>query len=340
MSEITRIGIDTSKAIFTLHCLDREGRTVHRSNLRRSQLLKFLQKLSPAEVALEACAGAHHWGRVISQLGHQVRLIPPQYVKPFVTRAKNDRNDAEAIGEAAGRPNMRFVPIKSARQQADSMVLKIHDTLMAQRTRLINALRGHAAEFGMIVPKGTTPINTLLERIEAAPHLPDEAPAMLALLGAEIARLDTRIEELDARIQTAHNSNPISQLLSSIPGIGAITALTLAQEVDPKAVTSGRHLAAWIGLTPQEHSSGGKQRLGGISRAGHERRRQLLVLGATAVIRYAAQPDHRLATPWLTKLLARRPRKVAAVALANKMARIAWALMTSGEVYRKPAQAA
>jgi transposase len=339
MREITRIGIDTSKAVFTLHCVDSADRTVYQGNLRRSQLLPFLRKLPPIEIALEACGSAHHWARAFAVLGHQVRLIPPQYVKPFVKRAKNDRNDAAAICEAASRPSMRFVPVKSAQQQAQGMILKVRDTLIAQRTQLINALRGHAAEFGLVAARGTSQVAALLQAIEAETTLPDEARTMLMLLSEEIARLDARIAEIDAKLHTAHHANPLSRLLTSIPGIGPITALSLAQEVDPTAFKSGRHLAAWIGLTPREHSTGGKQRMGGISRAGHERLRQLLVLGATTVIRYAAQPDHKLATPWLTRLLARRPRKVAAVALANKMARIAWAMMTSGETYRQPASA-
>jgi transposase len=340
MREIKRIGIDTSKAVFTLHCVDSTDCTVYQGNLRRSQLLPFLSKLPPTEIALEACGSAHHWARAFAALGHRVQLIPPQYVKPFVKRAKNDRNDAAAICEAASRPSMRFVPVKSAQQQAEGMILKVRDTLVAQRTQLINALRGHAAEFGLIAARGTSQVAALLQAIEAEATLPDEARAMLVLLSEEIARLDARIAEIDAKLHTAHQANPLSRLLTSIPGIGPITALSLAQEVDPTVFKSGRHLAAWIGLTPREHSTGGKQRLRGISRAGHERLRQLLVLGATTVIRYAAQPGHKLATPWLTRLLARRPRKVAAVALANKMARIAWAMMTSGEAYRQPAMAA
>jgi transposase len=264
MTEIKRIGIDTSKAVFTLHCINQADQPVLRVNLRRAQMLPFFKKHLSAEVAMEACASSHHWARKLTVLGHNVRLIPPQYVRPFVKRAKNDRNDAEAICEAAGRPGMRFVLAKSAEQQAQGMVLKVRETLVGQRTQLINALRGHAAEFGVIAAKG------------------------------------------------------ISQV---------------------SAFKSGRHLAAWIGLTPKEHSTAGKQRMGGISRAGHERLRQLLVTGATAVIKLATRPGNRLATEWLLKLLQRRPRKLAAVALANKMARIAWAVMTSGEAYRHHAVA-
>jgi transposase len=336
MSEIKRIGIDTSKAVFTLHAIDQADRPVLRVNLRRAQVLSFFKRRPRTEVALEACGSAHHWARKLTALGHDVRLIPPQYVKPYVKRAKNDRNDAEAICEAAGRPGMRFVLAKSEAQQADGMVLKVRETLLGQRTRLINTLRGHAAEFGVITARGTSQVVPLLAAIEAEAGIPATAKAMLALLGEEIAHLDDRLKELETKLLAMHRANAISQLLATIPGIGPLIALTLAIEIDPKAFQSGRHLAAWLGLTPREHSTGGKQRLGGISRAGHERLRALLVTGATAVIRHASRADSRLATPWLRQLLSRKPRKLAAVALANKMARIVWAIMTRGEVYRQP----
>jgi transposase len=336
MSEIKRIGIDTSKAVFTLHAIDQADRPVLRVNLRRAQVLSFFKRRPRTEVALEACGSAHHWARKLTALGHDVRLIPPQYVKPYVKRSKNDRNDAEAICEAAGRPGMRFVLTKSEAQQADGMVLKVRETLLGQRTRLINTLRGHAAEFGVIAAKGTSQVVPLLAAIEAEAGIPATAKAMLALLGEEIAHLDDRLKELETKLLAMHRANAISQLLATIPGIGPLIALTLAIEIDPKAFQSGRHLAAWLGLTPREHSTGGKQRLGGISRAGHERLRALLVTGATAVIRHASRADSRLATPWLRQLLSRKPRKLAAVALANKMARIVWAIMTRGEVYRQP----
>jgi transposase len=340
MSHISRIGIDTSKSVFTLHCVDETGRQVLQTNLRRAQLATFFKKLPPTEVALEACGSSHHWARELVALGHDVRLIPPQYVKPYVKRAKNDRNDAEAICEAAGRPGMRFVPVKSADQQAQGMVLKVRETLVHQRTQLVNALRGHAAEFGVIAAKGISQIKPLLEAIEAATAIPPEARAMLALLGEEIRHLDTRLEEMATKLAAAHKANPVSQLLATIPGVGPIIALTLAVEIDPSAFQSGRHLAAWIGLTPKEHSTGGKQRMGGISRAGNERLRRLLVTGATSVIRFATRPGHKVASAWLLNLLQRKPRKLVAVALANKIARTAWAMMVSGEVWRRPSPAA
>ena len=354
MTQYKRIGIDTSKAVFTLHGVDQQDRPVLRINLRRPQLLAFFKKLPPTEIAMEACGSAHHWARELTALGHEVCLVPPQYVKPYVKRSKNDRNDAEAICEAAGRPGMHFVPLKSVTQQAQGMVLKVRETLVGQRTQMTNTLRGHAAEFGVIAGKGLRQIGPLLTAIEQETTIPAEARDMAALLGQEIEHLDRRIKEIDAKLAAAHKANEVSQRLATsaadafrhigslrdpIPGVGPVTALTLAIEVDPAAFESGRHLAAWAGLTPKEHSTGGKQRMGGISRAGHERLRVLLVTGATSVIKAAMRPGSALMTDWLRALLQRKPRKVVAVALANKMARVAWALMTRGEVYRRPAAA-
>jgi transposase len=283
---------------------------------------------------METYASSHHWARKLSALGHNVRLIPLQYVKHFVKRTKNDRNKAEAIREAADRPGMRFVLTKSAEQRAQGMVRKVGETLVCQCNQLVNALGGHATEFGLIAPKGISRIASLLAAIEAKTAILPEVREILALLGQEIEHLDTRLKEIEAKLTAMHRANAISQLLANIPGIGPIIALTLTIEVDPAAFQSGRHLAAWIGLTPKEHSTGGKQLMGGISRAGNERLCQRLVTGPTAVIKIATPPGNKLATDWPLKLLQRRPRKLAAVALANKMARIAWAMMTSGEAYR------
>jgi transposase len=337
MTQYKRLGIDTSKAVFTVHGVDQQDRPVLRINLRRPQLVSFFKRLPPTEIAMEACGSAHHWARELTALGHDVRLIPPQYVKPYVKRGKNDRNDAEAICEAAGRPGMHFVPMKSVTQQAQGMILKVRETLVGQRTQLVNALRGHGAEFGVIAAKGIHQIGPLLAAIEQETAIPAEAKDMLSLLGRQIEALETRIEEIDVKLTAAHKANAVSQRLATIPGVGPVTALTLAIEIDPAAFESGRHLAAWAGLTPKEPSTGGKQRMGGISRAGHERLRVLLVIGATSAIRAAMRPGSVLMTDWLRALLKRKPRKVVAVALANKMARVAWALMTRGEVYRRPA---
>jgi transposase len=331
--ELKRIAIDTSKHVFTLHGFDPRDRVVLRRELKRAQLEPFFRKLLPTEVVLEACGGSHHWGRFLSELGHTVKLIPPQYVKPFVKRGKNDRNDAEAINEAASRPTMRFVPVKSAVQQAGIMILKTRDLLVRQRTQLINAVRGHAGEFGVIAATGTARVEALLERVAGDETLPEAARDMIALLGEQIKDLDIRITALETRMKQAHKANPVSQLLETIPGVGLIGALSLALTVDPGQFRSARHFAAWLGLTPRERSTGGKQRMGGISRAGDERLRHLLVTGATAVIRHV-KPGSRNASAWLLSLLERRPRKVVAVALANKMARVVWAMMMSGEAYR------
>ena len=340
MTQYKRIGLDTSKAVFTLHGVDQQDRPLLRITLRRPQLLAFFKRLPPTEIAMEACGSAHYWARELTSLGHEVRLIPPQYVKPYVKRGKNDRNDAEAICEAAGRPGMHFVQVKSVTQQAQGMVLKVRETVVGQRTQLVNTLRGHAAEFGVIAAKGIRQVAPLLAAIDAETTIPPEAKDMAALLGRQIADLDTRIKEIEVKLTATHKANVVSQRLATIPGVGPVTALTLALEVDPTAFESGRHFAAWIGLTPKEHSTGGKQRMGGISRAGNERLRALLVNGATSVINAAIRFGDQRTTQWLRALLARKPRKVAAVALANKMVRIAWAMMISGEAYRRPAAGA
>jgi transposase len=329
-----RIAIDTSKHVFTLHGVDEQERPVLRRELKRSQMEIFFGKQPPTEVVLEACGGSHHWGRLLSKLGHRVRLIPPQYVKPFVKRAKNDRNDAEAISEAASRPTMSSVAVKTIDQQADVIVLRHREMLVAQRTQAINALRGHAAEFGVVAAKGIVNVSPLLEKLAADSTIPATAKAMFEQMGQHIEALDQRVTALDGELQVLHKANPVSQLLAEIPGIGPITAITMALTVEPNNFESGRHFAAWLGLTPKEHSTGGKQRMGKISKAGNERLRQLLVVGATAVVRFA-MPGSKSASAWLLQLVERKPRKLAAVALANKNARIIWAMMSRGEAYRR-----
>jgi len=340
MSEIKRIAIDTSKSVFTLYAVDGGERAVWRGNLRRREVLNFFARQPPVEVVLEACGGSHHWGRCLLALGHRVRLLPAQYVKPFVKRGKNDRNDAEAISVAAAQPSIGSVPVKSVEQQAAAMLLSVRELLVRQRTQLVNAMRGHAAELGVVAPLGNKGLVALRSEIavtdEAA--VPVAAKQAIALLGREADRLEGQLAAIEARLMQQHKADPLSRRLATIPGVGPISALSFSLRVDPRQFKSGRHLAAWLGLVPRERSTAGKQRLGAISRAGNERLRQLLVLGATAVIRYAkprpATPGQPATAAWLQQLLARKPRKLAAVALANKMARILWAMMTSGDVYR------
>lgn len=339
MTEFKLIAIDTSKHVFTLHGLDADGCPVLRRELTRAKIEAFFQNLPPTEVILEACGGSHHWGRRLTAMGHRVRLLPPQHVKPFVKRSKNDRIDAEAIAEAALRPNIKPVPVKSAETQAQAMALSVRELLVKQHTQLVNAFRGHATEFGLIAPKGPCNVSKLLERIVDDPDVPDCAKAMFVSLGQTMAAISARISEHDRELLRQHKSNELSRRLAEVPGIGPITALTLALTINPAQFESGRHFSAWMGLTPKEHSTGGKQRMGGISRQGNERLRQLLVLGATSVIK-VAKPGRRNSSAWLLELLARKPRKLAAVALANKMARIVWAMMTSGEAYRPQPAAA
>lgn len=338
MSEITRIAIDTSKSVFTLHGVNAAGVAVLRRNLRRQDLVSFFEKLPPVEVVMEACGGSHHWGRTLRAIGHRVRLIPAQYVKPFVKRAKNDRNDAEAIAEAAARPGMREVAVKSAEMQAQAMLLSAQELLVRQRTQLVNALRGHAAELGLVAPVGGKGFAALRSAIAADTSLPAAAAGALSLLANEIDRLQARLDEIDKKLMAQHKANATSCRLAAVPGVGPKSALSFSLRVDATQFKSGRHFAAWLGLVPRECSTGGKQRMGGISRAGNERLRQLLVLGATAVIQHA-KPGRGGGSSWLLKLLERKPRKVAAVALANKMARVLWAMLTRGECYR-PAQPA
>ena len=333
MTEITRVAIDTSKSVFTIHAVDARDRPVLRRNLRRQDVAGFFSKLPPVEVAIEACGASHHWGRTLQAMGHRVRLIPAQYVKPFVKRGKNDRNDAQAISEAAARPGMPSVAVKSAERQADAMLLSVRELLVRQRTQLVNALRGHAAEFGLVTPIGDKGVAQLRAEIAGDDTLPATAVQALGVLGQEIDRIEARVAEADSKLMARHKATPESRLLAEVPGIGPIGALNMVLRVDASQFKSARHFAAWLGLTPRDHSTGGKQRMGGITRAGNERLRQLLVLGATSVIRHA-KPGR--ASAWLLALLERRPRKLAAVALANKMARIVWAMMTSGEVYRQP----
>jgi transposase len=282
-------------------------------------------------IGLEACGASHHWARQLGALGHEVRLLPAQYVKPYVRRGKSDKADAEAICEAMSRPSMSFVPVKSEAQQSGAMLLKVRELLIKQRTMLINAIRGHAAEFGLIEATGAGRVHTLLDR--ARQELPEMVTSLLAVLGGQLDHLEAELKRIDALLMAWHRSNEICRRLAGIPGIGPLGAMTLLLRVpDPKAFRSARQFAAWTGLTPRENSTAGKNRPGRISRAGDEALRRILVLGATAMIKLA---KHGKGSPWLLALLGRcSSPKQAAVALANKNARIAWAMMMSGESYR------
>jgi transposase len=335
MARLARIGIDTSKSLFQLHGVDEKDQAVLRKQLRRRQFLIFFTRLEPTLVGLEACGASHHWARELQKLGHQVVLIPPQYVKPYVGRNKNDKIDAAAICEAMSRPKVqeRFVPIKSVEQSAAQMLLGVRESLVKRRTQLTNIIRGHAAEFGLVAAKGLDKIPPLLARIAADDSLPPPTKETFAVLGQEYAELGPSIAKLDKQMLAFHRSNEVTRRLMEVPTIGPIGAcLFVTKVVDPHAFRSGRCCAAWIGLTPKDHSSGGRQRQGGITRAGDERLRAALVSGAMACIRHARNRRSN-SSSWLGELLKRKPPKVAAVALANKTARIAWKIMTSGERY-------
>jgi transposase len=333
VGELIRIGVDTSKSVFVLHGVDAAEKPVLRRNLRRRQVLEFFGKLEPTKVGLETCGGAHYWARELQALGHEVVLLPPQYVKPYVRRNKNDAIDAEAICEAMSRPRMRFVPVKTPEQQAALMLAGTRDTLIRRRTQLTNAIRGYAAEFGLTAAKGLDKIEPLLGRIAAVEDLPELAKDLFAAYGQDYAELKRRIREIEAKLMDWHKHNELSRRLVEAPAIGPIGASLLVMKVpDPQAFRSGRDFSAWIGLTPKDHSTAGKTRHGVITRAGDEALRSVLVAGATAVIQQVKRGRGH-PSPWLIELVKRKPPKLAAVALANKMARVAWKLMVSGERY-------
>jgi transposase len=324
--------MDTSKHIFQLHGVNAAEAPVLRKKLRRKDMMAFFAKLPPTVVAIEACGASHHCARELQSLGHSVKLIAPQLVKPYVKRGKNDAADAEALCEAMSRPTMRFVPVKTAEQQAALMLIGVRDRMIRNRTQLSNAVRGHAAEFGLTAAKGMAHLVPLLERIEADESLPALARELFAIQAKEYAQLQARIGEIDVRLTTWHRADECSQRLAKIPGVGPIGAVLLRMKTPkPELFQSGRQFAAWIGLTPKDHSTAGKVRLGVITRAGDEGLRSVLVVGATAVIQHAQRSGK--ASPWLVELLRRKSPKLAAVALANKTARIAWKMMVTGETY-------
>jgi transposase len=334
MEKIIRIGLDTSKSVFQVHGVDAEEKAVLRRRLTRSQMKKFFAGLPPVLVGIEACGASHYWARLLGDLGHEVRLLPPQYVKPYVKRGKNDAADAEAICEAMSRSSMRFVPVKSAENQAALMLHGARDLLIKQRTMLVNAIRGHAGEFGVAGAKGKGRLVELLVRLNSDAAIPALAREVFARLADQLTTLEKQIRALEAKLMGWHRHDKRSRDLATIPCIGPIGATALAMKVtDPSRFRSGRHFAAWLGLTPKDHSTAGRQRRGVITRAGDETLRRLLVAGAMAVIQQA-KPGR--SSPWLLALLAHKPKKLAAVALANKTARIAWAVMVRGETYRGP----
>ena len=335
--QITTIGLDIAKNVFQVHGIDADEKVVVRKQLRRSQVMAFFAALPPCLIGMEACATAHHWARELTKLGHEVRLMPAKDVKAYVKRNKNDAADAEAICEAVRRPTMRFVRIKSAEQQGQLMQHRTRDVLIRQRTQIINALRAHLAELGIVAAQGDKGVKELLAIVadKEDTRLPIDARASVIVLAAQLEAVQTLIGSIEKRIKMQHRSNEASQRVETIPGIGVLGASAItATAVDPTVFRSGRDFAAWIGLVPRQDSTGGKQKLGPISKQGDRYLRRILIVGAISVLRRARENPGKY--PWLTQLLARRPFKVVAVALANKMARMAWALLAHGGTYRAP----
>jgi transposase len=338
MNEVITIGVDLAKNVFQVHGIDAEGVVIVRRQLKRGQMLPFFKKQPPCLVGMEACATSHHWARQLIELGHKVKLMPPRYVKPYVKRNKNDMADAEAICEAVTRPTMRFVEVKTPEQQSVLMLHRTRQLFVRQRTMLINALRAHLAEFGIIAGVSRNGLERLLQVIEDGEddRVPPTARDCLLALRDQLEMVKHQILGADRRILAWHRESEVSLRLDDIPGIGPLIATALVASVpDPHAFKSGRDLAAWIGLVPRQNSTGGKERLGHISKAGNRYLRTMLVVGALSVIRRAQQVGYTR-RPWLTKLLERRSTKIAAIALANKNARTAWAMMAHGTFYNEP----
>lgn len=337
MEQIIRIGMDTSKSVFQLHGVNKIEQPILRRKLSRKEMLKFFENTPPTTVAVEACGGSHHWARLLGSFGHHVKLVAPQLAKPYVKRGKNDAADAEALCEAMSRPTMRFVPVKTADQQAALMLIGVRQRLLHNRTQLANAIRGFAMEFGVVAAKGMCRIEPLLERLAADRSLPELAHELFAMHGEEHRELLRKIEAVDEKLMKLHRADECSKRLAEIPGVGPVGAsLLMMKTPDPRMFKSGRDFAAWIGLTPKDHSTAGKVRLGVITRAGDEMLRSVLVVGATSLLQHVRSGRSKHASPWLLGLLQRKRPKLVAVALANKIARIAWKLMISGENYQRP----
>jgi transposase len=334
--EITTIGLDLAKSVYQVHAINGGGGVVVRKTLRRAQVLGFFERLDPCLVGIEACGTSHYWAREISKLGHEVRLMPPAYVKPYVKRGKSDASDAEAICEAVSRPTMRYVAIKSCEQQAALALHRTRDLFVKQRTQLVNMIRGLLAEFGIEIRRGITHALMLTERIRAGeiPDIPVLAGKVIAGLAGQILDLQARLREIERELLTWHRSSDIAKRLATIPGVGTVCATAFAASVtDPHQFRSGRQFAAWLGLTPLQHSSGGKERLGRISKMGDKYLRRLLIVGMTSLVRRAKYKPNAV-DPWLADLLSRKPVRVVTVALANKAARIIWVIMARGGIYR------
>lgn len=336
MVDVRVIGLDIAKLVFQLHGLDEAGATVLQKRLTRSRMLPYFEKLAPCLIGIEACATSHYWARELARLGHEVKLMPAQYVKPYVKRHKNDMADAEAIAEAVTRPNMRFVAAKAPGEQSAMMLHKVRLMLNRQRVMLGNAIRAHMAEFGIIAPIGRIGGDRLLAVIEdeTDERVPAEARSCLQMLAAQFTFVKGQILENDRQVLSLARSSELGRRLMEIPGVGPLVASALIACVpDPSIFSCGRNMAAWMGLVPRQNSSGGKERLGSITKAGNRYLRQMLFVGAMAVVRRAMQGTRRT---WLARLLERRKPKVAAMALANKTARTVWAMMMSGDRYREP----
>jgi transposase len=334
LSSVTTVGLDLAKHVFQVHCVDASGRVVVAKAIRRNKLLEFFASLPPCLVGLEASGSAHHWARELIKLGHDARMMPPAYVKPYIRRQKNDAADAAAICEAVTRPHMRSVPVKTEAQQAMLLLHRARDLLVRQRTMLICALRSHMAEFGVTAGQGRGNFTKLAGSIKSEAALPELARCALRLIAAQIEDANAKIDALEKEIVARHRHDEAGRRLATIPGIGPIIASALAASVpDASVFKSGRQFAAWLGLVPRQNSTGGKERLGGITKAGDRYLRRLLVVGATGLIRYKRKTIPG-GIEWVEKLLARKPVRLVTVALANKMARIAWAILSRGEVYR------